>query len=227
MKASLRHELRSLLPAWLRCVLLPLPVIIFWRSPDGRAVALGLFFIGCASLVAYAFRNGSKASLPDEVEPSDWACRNRMVAVAGALLCAFAAFSLACLALNDPSDFVAVFLAFSILIPSFCVVPYLTLVTRKPFAAVVLSLSLVGCMKLLGCVVVVIIYGWHASEHGNPRYTDMPWTHPNLLVWLFWLNTGILSLSCCLLTKRRFLRDKKRTFPPEAPPQQPASALLS
>ena len=117
------------------------------------------------------------------------------------MFCAFVAFSLLCLTLNDAHDFVAVFLAFLILIPSLGVVPFLTLVTRRPVAAVVFALFIVFCMKLLGGIVVVLVYGWHASEHG---YTDMPWTHPNLLVWLFWLNTGVLSLSLYVLGARRF-----------------------
>jgi hypothetical protein len=35
----------------------------------------------------------------------------------------------------------------------------------------------------------------------------MPWTHPNLLVWLFWLNTGVLSLWLYLLGKRRYMQN--------------------
>jgi hypothetical protein len=58
-------------------------------------------------------------------------------------------------------------------------------------------------MKLIGGLVVVLVYGWHADRH-VPPYTDMPWTHPNLLVWLFWINTGALSLSLYFLGARRF-----------------------
>jgi hypothetical protein len=97
------------------------------------------------------------------------------------------------LALNDRPDLVFVLLALSALVPSCCVVPYLTLVTRKPFAAVGFAVFLVGGMKLLGCAVVVLIRGWDAGEHGH---LTMPWTRPNLLVWLFWLNSGVLSLGC-------------------------------
>ena len=204
MKDSLRRELRYLFPAWLGCVLLPLPAIVFWRSEEGRSRALFLFSIGCASLVAYAFRRDINFQIPDDPGHPEQTWRKRMIAAGIALFCAFVAFSLLCLTLNDAQDFVAVFLAFLILIPSLCVVPFLTLVTRRPVAAVVFSLFIVFCMKLLGGIVVVLVYGWHASEHGVPRYTDMPWTHPNLMVWLFWLNTGVLSLSLYLLGARRF-----------------------
>src|SRR5439155_4432736 len=201
MKDLLSHEFRYLFPTWLGCILLPLPALVFWRSDDGRPLALGLFFIGCASLVAYAFRRDIPAPAADPFDHPERLWRERMVTLAAALLSAFVLFSFLCLTLTDPRDFVMVFLAFLILIPSLCIVPYLTLVTRKPFAAVVLTLFLVACMKLAGCVVVVLVYGWHADAHG---YTDMPWRHPNLLVWLFWLNTGLLSLALHLLGAGRF-----------------------
>lgn len=126
-----------------------------------------------------------------------------MVSVAVALLAAFLLFSVLSLTLNDGRDFIAVFLAFTILVPSLCVVPFFTLATGKPVAAVVFALFSVAAMKLLGCVVVVLIYGWNADRYG---YTDMPWAHPNLLVWLFWGFTGVLSLSCYLLGARAFER---------------------
>jgi hypothetical protein len=124
-----------------------------------------------------------------------------MIAVTTALLAAWAVFSSVHLALSDRNDVVLVLLSFSALIPSSCIVPYLTQVTQKPFAAVVFTVFLVGSMKLLGCVVVVLVYGWDASERGH---TTMPWARPNLLVWLFWINTGVLSLCFYYLGGRRF-----------------------
>ena len=56
MREHLRAELGSLLPAWSVCLLLPLPALLLWHSSDGRNLALGCFFVGCASLVAYSFR---------------------------------------------------------------------------------------------------------------------------------------------------------------------------
>jgi hypothetical protein len=201
MKNSLGRELRDLVPAWLGCVFLPLPAIVLWRSDDGRSLALLLFSAGCSGLVAYAFRHDIGRQFLDVSQHPEGIWRGRMMTVGSALFCAFVVFSLLCLTLNDAQDFVAVLLAFLVLIPSLCVVPFLTLVTRKPAAAVVFALFIVFCMKLLGGLVVVLVYGWDADRHG---YTDMPWTHPNLLVWLFWLNTGVLSLSLYLLGARRF-----------------------
>jgi hypothetical protein len=186
---------------WFGSVLLSWPALLLWRSDDGLRVALGLFFVGCASLVAYSFRRGLTAPGGDESADPRRIWRNRMVAATAALLAAWAAFSSVHLGLNDRNDVVSVLLAFSALIPSCCIVPYLTQVTRKPVAAVVFTVFLVGCMKLLGCVVVVLVYGWDASERG---YTTMPWARPNLLVWLFWVNTGVLSLWLYYLGGRRF-----------------------
>jgi hypothetical protein len=201
MNDSLTQELRYLAPAWLGSVLLPGPALLLWRSTDGIALALGLFFVGSASLVAYSFRRDVSAT--GEGESGNWGriWRKRMVAVTVAQLATWAVFSSVHLALNDRHDFVCVLLALSALIPACCIVPYLTLVTRKPFAAVVFAVFLVGCMKLLGCVVVVLVHGWDASERG---YTTMPWAHPNLLVWVFWANTGVLSLVCYCLGASRF-----------------------
>jgi hypothetical protein len=201
MKKMLRH----ILPVWLGCILLPLPAIICWRSNYGRTMALCLFFVGCASLIAYAFSEVTTQEITGAVEHPKRIWQSWIRTLSLALIAAAAIFSVLLLVLSDARDLVAVALAFLILIPSLCVVPYFTLLTRKPFAAVVFTLCAVFFMKLLGCVVVVVIYGWHADVH-DPPYTDMPWTHPNLLVWLFWLFTAILSWLLYFLGKRRFCR---------------------
>jgi len=220
---SFCRGLRELLPVWLVCVALPMPAILFWHSVHGRSMALGCFFIGCASLVAFAFQRelprSNNASAADELEnlSRDW--REQMKVLLTALLAAFAVFSVLCLTLNNPPaseeqaiwwrspafnaprDLIAPMLAFMTLIPSLGLVPYLTLVTRSRFAAVVFSLFLVFCMKLLGAVVLVCVYGWYAAEQGR---TTLPWNHPDLLVWLFWGITLMLSLSFYFLGARRF-----------------------
>jgi len=198
---------RSLWPAWLLSALFPLPVVLFWQSDDGRFAALCCFFLSCVSLVAYAFRDiisdGDTWTRTGGGRSRAQVWRSRLVGVGFMLLGQWAAFSGLCLAINDASDLVAPALAFMSLIPSLCLAPYLRLATRKPVAAVVFTVFLVGSMKLLGCVVVVLVYGWDASDHGH---TQLPWTHPNLLVWLFWSFTGLLSLSLHVLGKRRFCR---------------------
>ncbi len=195
MKRKLRSELLALLPAWIAGILLPLPALLLWRSDDARRVAIWCFFVGCVALVAFAFRSRGELEL-------SW--NERMAAIGTSLFSTWAGFSLLWLAIIGSEDLTPFFLTFQILIPSFCVVPYMMLVTRNPIAAVVFSLFLVGSMKLLGCLVVVLVYGWHADVRG---YTTMPWMHPNLLVWLFWLNTGVLSLSLYILGREKYLRN--------------------
>ena len=119
-------------------------------------------------------------------------------AVGIALSLAWASFSLVWIALVDRHDFVALFVSFQILIPSFCIVPYLTLSTKKPFAAVVFSAFLLGCMKGVAGVIVNLVYGWGDGHH------EIPWTAPNLMLSTFWVAASILSVSFYLLGARKF-----------------------
>jgi hypothetical protein len=194
MRQPLQTELRHLLPVWLFCVLLPLPAIIFSRSDDGIPWRFSLFSVGCASFVAYVFKRYTR--LP--VSQQTWG--KQMAIVGLALLAAVIVFSTLCLAMNGPRDLIVVFKAIYVSILALCIVPYLALVTRKLFTTVALSIFLVFCLKLLGCVVVVLVYGWDASEHD---YTTTPWTHPNLLVWLFWSFTALLSSWFCVLSVKK------------------------
>ncbi len=200
-----------------------MPFLLFWRSPQGRSLALNAFFLGCMIPVAYSFCR--EVGRPGEPDGALRAWRQRIWPLSAALLVACIVFSLVCVLVNNPHDFgspqaeadqgiwwrafvfntprdfVAPMLALMTLVPSLCIVPYLVLVTRKPWAAIVFSALLVGCMKLLGATVVVLNYGWDADVQGRTRMT---WNHPDLLVWLFWSFTGLLSLAFCLLGVRRF-----------------------
>jgi hypothetical protein len=203
MKDAFNHELRNLLPAWAGCVLLQLPAIILSPSDDGVPWHFGSFSVGCAGLVAYVFRPDPHARSSDGLKRADRVWRGRMAALCVALLAAVAAFSVMSLGLGNSFDGVALTKAVYVAALALCIVPWLMLVTRKFFASVVFSIMLVFLMKLLGCLVVVLVYGWDASERG---YTTTPWTHPNLLVWFFWCSSAILSLSLYFLGKHRFRR---------------------
>lgn len=202
--------MRQVWPLWLGSILVPLAdLIFFWNPDDGRCTPMGLFFIGCASLTTYTFRPAMNRGPDNELESREQAWRYRMAALGMALLAASTVFSLLWLMLINARDFAAVFLAFSIIFPSLCIAPCFTLLTRKPFAAVVFTVFAVAATKLLGCLVVVFVYGWHADSH-VPPYTDMPWENPNLLVCLFLLNTAILCAWCYVLGRRKFLTIQRR-----------------
>jgi hypothetical protein len=200
MKSSLPHELRRLLPAWPGCALLPMPALWLVRSGEGVAWRFCFLSVGCAALAAYAFRPEAiqKAS---QTKSMDRSWNNQMTALLIALGGCVAIFSSVCLALDDSGRMVSVCKAIYISILAACIVPYLTLITHKPFAAAVFSITLVFCMKLLGCIVVVLRYGWDADTRG---YTTTPWTHPNLLVWFFLISTSLLSVALYFLGKRQF-----------------------
>jgi hypothetical protein len=211
MSAMLRAELRSLLPAWFVCLLLPLPATVLWKAEDGRRLALGCFFVGCTAVVAYSFRrelskDGVAPTLDEPALPQPpW--RVKMLALALALLAELVLFSAFLLSFNDSHDVAALLVALTTLVPSLCLVPYLTLLTGKPYAAVVFTVFLVGCMKLLGGIVVRVVYGPYAVEEGH---TTMPWTDPNLLVWVFWIATAILSAALYSSGYRRFQSMRRR-----------------
>ena len=141
-----------------------------------------------------------------ELEPADFDVppkqiwHGRLRNLLKPLLLAFVVFSLISFATSphDPSEII---LALLILVPSLCLVPHMTMVTGQAFAGVVLSVFLVFCMKLLGCIVVVLVYGWSASDRD---YTTTPWMAPNLLVCLFCLNCSVLCAVLYMLGRRRF-----------------------
>lgn len=189
---SFRHRLLELYRACLICVLSPLPAMLLWRSHEGRCVALWCFCASCFAMVAYAFR---PRLLPDRPVPSWLRC---ILSLGGLLFSAWVVFSLLWILVVDPQDFVALFAGFQILIPSLCLVPFLTLITRKPFAAVVFAAFLLACMKMIAGVVVNSVYGWGDGHH------EMPWTAPNLMLLTFWVASTILCLTCYRLGARRF-----------------------
>jgi hypothetical protein len=112
----------------------------------------------------------------------------KMLAVGVALLAMGIVFSALWLTLADADDLVTPFIAFQSLIPAFCIVPWVTLITGKPAAAVVLSAFLVGCMKMIAGIVVNLVHGWNYGHH------ELPWTEPNLMLWSFWVATAVLSV---------------------------------
>jgi hypothetical protein len=180
---SFRSEMRAILPAWCICTLIPLPAIIFWRFLGGEPVAIFCFFACCLSLVASRFRPKVISQ-----QPPNW--HVKMLAMGAALVSSSIVFSLFWLGLADRQDFITPFIAFQAIIPSFCVVPYVTLLTRKPASAVILSGFLVGCMKMVAGIVVNLHFreAWHNGNH------ELPWTEPNLMLSAFWAATAILSV---------------------------------
>jgi hypothetical protein len=189
---GIRNSVSHLKGAWWGCILLPLPAMVLWRSHDGQGVALWCFCAACFYLAACSF--GRHLASDGPIQP--WS--QKMLATGAALVLAWAVFSLLWLLLVDPHEWVAQFIGLQILIPSLCVVPYLTLLTRRPFAAVVFSAFLLGCAKGVAGIVVDLVYGWNGGHH------EFPWTAPNLMISTFWAAAAVLCAGCYCLGARRF-----------------------
>jgi hypothetical protein len=200
---TVHGELREMLPTWAVAVLLPVPVATFWQDGSGRAFAYAYLFLGCAILTAERFGQilpVGGGSPPATGAPRLW--RAKVVAlglaIAGAV-CVFTAFAWAML---GRADAVVPLLAALAVVPALCCVPFLVIVTGKPYAAVLLTTFLLGSVKLAGCVVVRAVYGPTALAEGH---MTLPWERPNLLVWL--CLAGAMTLSAVLypLGRRAFL----------------------
>jgi hypothetical protein len=116
---------------------------------------------------------------------------------AAAVLTAFA------WAMVGDTELVVPVLAVLAVAPALCCVPYLTLSTGHPFAAVVLLTFLLAAIKMAGCVVVRAVYGPTALADGR---MSLPWEDPNLLVWLCLGGAAVCSAVLYPLGRREYLR---------------------
>jgi hypothetical protein len=204
---SIHHSMRREMVVTLALfVLVAIPFLLLWRTPWGRGYALMAYFLGGTMAAAnFTYRiavDGSDWSPPGE-RPAGDSWSRRLAPLTAALVLAATVFSVLCLVfregVEDPA--VAPMLAFMAIVPALGITPYFVFTLRQRFAAVVFTVALVGGMKLLGCLVVVLIYGWDADEQGR---LGLPWHRPDLLVWLFWSFTAALSATLFLLAARRF-----------------------
>jgi hypothetical protein len=182
------------------------PLLLMWRAPWARGYALMLFFLGytiaAANSTWHAIESGGKR-MPGGGPPGSPSWAPTIAPLAASLVLAAAVFSALCWILREGVEdpFIAPMLAFMSLVPALGITPYFVLTLRQRFAAVVFTVALVGGMKLLGCLVVVLIYGWDADEQGR---LGLPWHRPDLLVWLFWSFTAALSATLFVLAGRKF-----------------------
>jgi hypothetical protein len=165
------------------------------------------FFVGITWLVADIFARGANGDDVLANQGNRW--RDKAAAAVIALLAAWMVMAGMCQTLPQSAGVVAAALALMALVPALGIVPYVMTLVGDRYVAVVFSLTAVACMKLLGCLVVVLIHGWDASERG---YTTMPWTEPNLLVGLFVSFTAVPSAACFGLVVRRSSQGPQAAF---------------
>jgi hypothetical protein len=212
---TVRSELREMLPTWAVVVLLPAPVATFWHEGSGRDFAYAYLFLGCAILAAERF--GSTACQESPGGAPLW--RAKMTALGLAVAAAagvFTAFAWAMI--GQPDALVPLFAALAV-IPALCCVPFLAVVTGRPYAAVLFAALLLAAVKLTGCVVAVLVYGWNAQAEGH---LALPWEQPNLLVWLCLAGAVIVSVVMYPLGRRAFLA--QGVSPPNQALHLPAGA---
>ena len=125
----------------------------------------------------------------------------QMSAVSITTLAAAAVFTLFSLELRRSSGLPFPLLAVLTVTPALGIVPYLTMRTRKPFAAVVLAAFIVGLIKIASCVVVRIVYGPDALADG---YMAGDWQTAKLMISLFWIGTVIVSVVSAAACRYRF-----------------------
>jgi hypothetical protein len=196
---TVTQELRELLPTWGFAVLLPAPAATLWHNGSGRAFAFAYFFVGCAVMAADCFGRVPSAggSAPGRV----W--RAKIAALVVATAGASAAFTAFAWAVSGRVDFGVPTLAGLVATPALCCVPYLTLVTGRPFAGVLLGAALLGLVKCAGGLVVWLVYGANAIPDGR---TAMSWDQPNLLVGLCLAGALLCSAGAYPLGRRAFVR---------------------
>jgi len=124
-----------------------------------------------------------------------------MSAVSITVLAAAAAFTLFSAQWRVSSGLPIPLLAVLTLTPALGVVPYLTMRTRKPLAAVVLAAFIVGVIKIASCVVVRTVYGPSALADG---YMAGDWQTAKLMITLFWAGTVIVSVGCVIACRHHF-----------------------
>jgi hypothetical protein len=197
--STIRSELRDLLPTWAVVVLLPVPMATFWHEGPARDFAYSYLFIGCAILAAERFgrtaRQGSAGDVPL------W--RAKMTALGLAMATGAAVFTAFAWAIIGRMDPLVPLLATFAVLPALGCVPFLAIVTGRPYAAVLFASLLLTAVKLAGCVVAVLVYGWNAQAEGQ---LALPWERPNLLVWLCVFGTIALSAVLYPLGRRAFLK---------------------
>ncbi len=195
-------ELRDMLPTGAMAVLLPMPVATFWQDGSGRAFAYAYLLLGCAILAAERFaQRPPVAATSSSAEDLSQLWRAKMMALALAMAGAVSVFTAFVWAQNGQPDLVVPLLAILAVVPALGCVPYLSIVTGKPYAAVLFTLFLLGLVKLAGCVMVRIVYGPQALAEGR---MTLPWEQPNFLVWFCLAGAMALSAFMYLLARRAF-----------------------
>lgn len=110
-------------------VLLPVPVATFWHEGSGRDFAYAYLFLGCAILAAERF--GRTACLRSLRGVPMW--RAKVMALGVAIVAAAGVFTAFAWAMIGQADALVPILAALTIVPALCCVPFLLIVTGRPY----------------------------------------------------------------------------------------------
>jgi hypothetical protein len=206
--ATVSSEFRSLLPTLAVTLLFPVPLLNFVHDGTGRAFAFAYLFFGCALLAGECFRPSREDSTASDAG-AVW--RAKMAALGVAMIVAATSFCVGYWAITGQLESSVVSLAFLSVVPALGLVPYLVLRLHHPYVAVLFASLLLGAVKLLGCVVVHLVYGPSALAEGR---TAMSWDNPNLLVWFCLVGGMLCSLVFAVMGYRAFSCERGRPYSP-------------
>lgn len=201
MTRSLLPQIKSLLPTW--TIAASLPFVIRAALPEDAGFAFLGLGLGCAVLAAFSAGSSRREEADhylDQSASSPRRLRSRSRRTAILALAAAAIFTLFGAVPHNPAGLPIPLLAALTVVPALGIVPYLTLLTGRPFVAIVFSAFIVAAIKLISCVVVRFVYGPDALADG---YMAGDWQTAKLMISLFWIGTVTLSIVLGFACHRR------------------------
>jgi len=195
--------IRSLLPGFALALGLPVAIRLILPPEEVGDFDLAALGLGCAVLAAKAYGPGTSRLPEAKPQAPDGSTDVRRTMpwpiVTGLSLVAAVAFVCLHPAPSGHAGLPIPLLAVLTLVPALGIVPYLTLRTGKPFAAVVLAAFIVALTKLAACAIVRMVHGPDALANG---YMSGDWQSAPLMISLFWIGTVTISLALGLAARR-------------------------
>jgi hypothetical protein len=199
MIRSALMQLRGLWTAWAFAAMLPLPVLLAMSRQDNGVISCLYLGIASAWLATEIFRQGG---LPESF--ASWSAKT--LALSLAVVTNVALFILLGLSAGVRTNIPFPAMAAWSAVPALGLVPWLIIRLKEPYTTLVFAATLVGVIKLVGCVVARIVYGPDYIEQG---YVAGDWRTAKLMISVLWILTVLLSLTLLTADFIRFKSAKR------------------